>query len=106
MLFITEEQANARLNSPKNLTNRNRQLKRRPNGPNNDDDQPVSIRPFNNGHRRNGDKNVPPELRQLAALTALDSTQRDAADLIGVGVSAVSNYVAGKVGDREEPSLK
>jgi hypothetical protein len=91
-VFITEEQAKARLTSPRNMMNRNRS-----NGPNNDDDQPVSIRPFFNQGRRDGDQNVPSELRQLAALTALDSTMRDAADLIGGSVRQVANYVKGEI---------
>lgn len=100
--MITEEQAKARLNSPRNLMNRNRV-----NGPNNDDDQPISIRPYFNQGRRDGDQNVPTELRQLAALTALDSTLKDAAEIIGGSPRQVANYIKGEVSQgKVDPVLK
>ena len=101
-LIITEEEAAKRLGNPENLANKrgfriqDEYNKQRPNGPNNDNDQPASIRPINNGGRREGDSNVPPVIRAAAALLAQSGEPtREIAQALGVSKSAVDQYKEG-----------
>lgn len=101
-LIITEEEARQRLGNPENLANKHgfriqdEYNKQRENGPNNDDDQPVSIRPINNGGRREGDTNVPPVIRATAALLAQSGEPtREVAQALGVSKTSVDQYKEG-----------
>jgi len=101
-LVITEEEAIARLGNPDNLANKHgfriqdEYNKRRENGPNNDDDQPVSIRPIDNGGRRSGDTNVPEVIRATAGLLAQSGeSTREIAQALGLSKSSVDQYKEG-----------
>lgn len=112
-LIISEEEANARLNNPDNLINSNRRRqeeynKARENGSNNDADQEVSIRPVNNGGRREGDTNVPEVIRAAAGLLAQSGeTSKDVAQALGISKSSVDQYKEGNTSyGRPSPKLK
>jgi predicted transcriptional regulator len=114
-LIISEEEANARLNNPDNLANKigtkttirtsipdktsslqDTYNKPRENGPNNDSDQLVSIRPVDNGGRRPGDTNVPEVIRSLAAvLTNNGEAAQSVAEGLGISKSSVDQYKEG-----------
>lgn len=110
-LIISEEEAKARLGNPENLANKGYRIqdefakqsdlqdsynKQRPNGPNNDADQAVSIRPTNNGGRREGDTNVPDVIRATAALLAQNGEPtKDIAQALGISKTSVDQYKEG-----------
>lgn len=118
-LIITEEEAQRRLGNPENLANKhgfrpqdefvngsksayggdllqdeyNRQ---RENGPNNDANQSVSIRPIHNGGRRGGDTNVPEVIRATAALLAQSGeSSKDIAQALDLSKTSVDQYKEG-----------
>lgn len=106
-LIISNEEADARLNNPDNLAMKqgldpktsklqDSYNKKREEGPNEDADQMVSIRPVHNGGRREGDSNVPEVLRNVAAiLTNSGETSKSVAQALGVSKSSVDQYKEG-----------
>jgi hypothetical protein len=93
MIFLTEEQVKARLNSQDNLAknpteNRN---------PKNIVSEEVLVTPIHNGGRRNGDTNIPPFIRELVGTFANMEPSKAVAEVFGVSKSQADQYKSGCV---------
>lgn len=87
MIFLSQEQVEARLNSRDNLA-------RNPKAIISED---TLVTPINNGGRREGDTNIPPFIRELVGTFSNMEPSRVVAEIFGVSKSQADQYKAGCV---------
>lgn len=95
MIFLTEEQVEARLNSKDNLARLRRNEKAVERNPKFIISEDTLVRPENNGGRREGDTNIPPFIRELVGTLANMEPSKAVAEVFGVSKSQTDQYKAG-----------
>lgn len=97
-MILDNEEADARLNNPNNLFLKIRETPR---------EKLVEILPMPSGGRKEGDKAIPPRVRELLGSLAheTDDTQKEIASVFGVSQVTVSDASRGLIGDRLDEDL-
>jgi predicted transcriptional regulator len=96
-MILSEDEALARLENPNNLVNvLKNQVK-----------NTVTIMEVPHGGRKEGDKAIPPRVRELLGILTVESgeTQKEIASVFGVSQVTVSDISKGLIGDRLDEDL-
>lgn len=102
---LTEEKAEERLNSSKNLLNKLGLSTNRTKNNSSKEDPEVKIVKLHNGGRNKGDKNIPQGIRELVSVAANVGTTKEAAESFGISHHQAFDYKQGKVNDQVNDKL-